>query len=91
MQKGAVFYGICFISAVNLSVPKTSGRRGSLRQITASSSYKDTIKHTVIQSVNLEINRGIIKVGLSSMTLSCAEHNIIPYWQPFKSNFGILL
>lgn len=41
--------------AVNLFVPKQSGRRGSLRQVTAASSYREALRNTVLNTVNVEM------------------------------------
>lgn len=57
---------ICFntsYSAVNLLVAPLTGRRGSLpMELTASSSYKETVKYSVLHTVNLEVHGKLAQV-----------------------------
>lgn len=44
-------------------VPTTTGRRGSLKQVTPASSYRDAMKNSVYQTINVELQGEIEEVS----------------------------
>lgn len=46
-------------------VPKRNGRRGSLRPVTAASSYKEVMKDSILHAVNIDM-QGKLEVRLQS-------------------------
>ena len=53
--------------AVHLSVSRKYKRRGSMQDLSPSSYYKDTMKGTVLHSVNVEMQANIIKVCILAL------------------------
>lgn len=45
-----------------MMAPERSGRRGSLKQVTASSSYRDTMKNSILNTVNIEVQGKLVEV-----------------------------
>ena len=58
---------------MNLLAPPPSGRRGSLKQVTPASSFKDEMKNSVYQVFNVELQGKIAEVSLNTGPVSCTS------------------
>lgn len=50
---------------MNLIVPKSTGRRGSLKLTTPASTFRNIMKHSVYQIFNIDVQGQVSEVSLS--------------------------
>lgn len=57
-----LYSSFVLLIAVNLLVATRTGRRGSLRQVTAASSFRETMRNSILHPINVEMHGNLIEV-----------------------------